>query len=351
MLDFDAAARGLRNLWSLTLGDGIAPVTTPSTPPWPPVSIARCGATPTTRRSSPRARRAAPRCCSYHRLRHPPAATTSRSTIRSSRICAPRAACPTSSISARSATPIERWIADFITDIIPEAIGRVLDDFGARQVDLYGWSLGGTLSLLTAAPEEDRRVRSIVTIATPLDYNALPGYPLARVLNRPPEVGRRRVLRRSVASLHPWSRSPIVQRRGTARYANRGSSPRTSPSRTSWRAWKRSTASSASSRLSGPARRTDVGELHLPRRVVVGVLDFDGLTVDRRGSRYQCNSSAATATPHVEGRAARHRASSAHRWSSSPPSNPATSVCSPAPTPLHTPGRRSTTSCAGQRLV
>ncbi|QKT08999.1 alpha/beta hydrolase [Gordonia sp. X0973] len=86
--------------------------------------------------------------------------------------------------------------ADFITDIIPEAIGRVLDDYrsGAdagdvpAQVDLYGWSLGGTLSLLTTAalPPADRgSVRSIVTVATPLDYDALPGYPLARTLTRP----------------------------------------------------------------------------------------------------------------------------------------------------------------------
>ena len=76
---------------------------------------------------------------------------------------------------------------DFITDIIPEAIGRVLDDYGAPQVDLYGWSLGGTLSLLTTAAQApgERRVRSVVTVATPLDYNQLPGYPLARTLTRP----------------------------------------------------------------------------------------------------------------------------------------------------------------------
>ena len=80
--------------------------------------------------------------------------------------------------------------------------------------------------------------------------------------------------------LHPWSRSPIVQRRGTARYANRGSSPRTSPSRISWRAWKRSTASS---RVPGyPGRLAEqMWESFIYRdELSSGVLDFDGLTVD-----------------------------------------------------------------------
>ncbi|MFW0789325.1 alpha/beta fold hydrolase [Gordonia sp. CPCC 205333] len=77
---------------------------------------------------------------------------------------------------------------DFVLDIIPQAIRRVLDDSGTDQVDLVAWSLGGTLSLLTAAAAAKRgetSIRSITAVATPLDYDALPGYREARALMRP----------------------------------------------------------------------------------------------------------------------------------------------------------------------
>ncbi|WP_040524575.1 alpha/beta fold hydrolase [Gordonia effusa] len=77
---------------------------------------------------------------------------------------------------------------DFVFDIIPQAISRVLDDSDCDQVDLVAWSLGGTLSLLTAAAAAQRgetSIRSITAIATPLDYDALPGYREARALMRP----------------------------------------------------------------------------------------------------------------------------------------------------------------------
>ncbi|NMO04159.1 alpha/beta hydrolase [Gordonia sp. TBRC 11910] len=77
---------------------------------------------------------------------------------------------------------------DFILDIIPEAIERVLADAGAERVDLVAWSLGGTLSLLTAAvagKRGDSSIRSVTAIATPLDYDALFGYKQLRGLMRP----------------------------------------------------------------------------------------------------------------------------------------------------------------------
>lgn len=86
---------------------------------------------------------------------------------------------------------------DFIMDIIPQAIERVAADFygpheaespADREVDLLGWSLGGTLSVLTAAVTE-APIRSITTVATPLDYGALAPYPAVRALTPTAAVG------------------------------------------------------------------------------------------------------------------------------------------------------------------
>ncbi|TSD96019.1 alpha/beta hydrolase [Skermania sp. ID1734] len=62
----------------------------------------------------------------------------------------------------------ETWI----DDILPTAIQRVSDDNG--EVDVVAWCLGGTLSLLTAAAHEDLPIRSIATVATPIEYAHLP---------------------------------------------------------------------------------------------------------------------------------------------------------------------------------
>ncbi|MGC7286333.1 alpha/beta fold hydrolase, partial [Mycobacteroides abscessus] len=72
----------------------------------------------------------------------------------------------------------------FFADIIPQAIERVLIDSGKTQLDLIGWSLGGTLSLLTAAADRGLPIRSIVAIGTPLDYGQIPGYPEARRITK-----------------------------------------------------------------------------------------------------------------------------------------------------------------------
>ncbi|MFT4201450.1 alpha/beta fold hydrolase [Gordonia sp. (in: high G+C Gram-positive bacteria)] len=180
--------RSLRNLWSLTLGDGIAP---PHSTPH--VTVATGKHRELRRYADGDQVRAA------REAGHPPILLVPP-------IAAP-ASCydlsPEHSVVAHlrdsgrvpyvvdfgEVTREDRAMgfADFITDIIPEAIRRVLADYGADRVDLYGWSLGGTLSLLTTAaqPADDKRVRSIVTVATPLDYDALPGYPLARTLTKP----------------------------------------------------------------------------------------------------------------------------------------------------------------------
>ncbi|WP_370291403.1 alpha/beta hydrolase [Nocardioides sp.] len=68
----------------------------------------------------------------------------------------------------------EAWM----DDIVPSAIAAVLDDHrhdGATSagVDLVGWSLGGTISLLTLAAHPDLPVHSLTAFGTPIDYHRI----------------------------------------------------------------------------------------------------------------------------------------------------------------------------------
>ncbi|GAC57327.1 putative hydrolase [Gordonia hirsuta DSM 44140 = NBRC 16056] len=76
---------------------------------------------------------------------------------------------------------------DYFDSFVPRAIRDVVDDFrgGGDAVDLLGWSLGGTLSLMTAANDPGLPIRSIMTVGTPLDYMKLPPYPLVRRILAP----------------------------------------------------------------------------------------------------------------------------------------------------------------------
>lgn len=71
-------------------------------------------------------------------------------------------------------------LEDWVDDILPEAILRTSADRGGAPVDLVGWSLGGTMSLLTAAANAELPIRSISAIGAPLDYTAMPGIPQLR---------------------------------------------------------------------------------------------------------------------------------------------------------------------------
>lgn len=75
--------------------------------------------------------------------------------------------------------------ADFFDDIVPEAIGRTLDDHGADRLDLVAWSLGGTIGFLTLAAGPDLPVRSMTAVGTPLDYTHVGMYELGKALTRP----------------------------------------------------------------------------------------------------------------------------------------------------------------------
>ena len=63
----------------------------------------------------------------------------------------------------------EHWI----DDILPEAIKRVSEDNNGAIVDVVAWCLGGTMTLMTAAAHDDLPLRSIVTVATPIDYTKM----------------------------------------------------------------------------------------------------------------------------------------------------------------------------------
>lgn len=98
-------------------------------------------------------------------------------------------------------------LEDFFADIIPQAIERVLIDSGADTVDLVAWSLGGTLSLLTAAANPSLPIRSITGIGTPLDYQQIPGYPQARQLATPTDGYAITALLRALGGIP----APVVQ--------------------------------------------------------------------------------------------------------------------------------------------
>ena len=63
----------------------------------------------------------------------------------------------------------------------------MVDDFRSAPdaVDLMGWSLGGTLSLLTAGAHRELPIRSVITVGTPLDYKKIEPYPIVRKLLGP----------------------------------------------------------------------------------------------------------------------------------------------------------------------
>ena len=74
----------------------------------------------------------------------------------------------------------ENWI----DDIVPEALLRVSEEHDGSAVDVIGWSLGGTLSLLTCAAHPELPVRAIVAVGTPIDYRRVPALAALRRVGR-----------------------------------------------------------------------------------------------------------------------------------------------------------------------
>ncbi|MCW4354394.1 alpha/beta hydrolase [Hoyosella sp. YIM 151337] len=71
---------------------------------------------------------------------------------------------------------------EWIDHIIPAAIRRVSAEHGGKPIDVVCWCLGGTMTLLSASAHPDLPIRSIATVATPIDYSKLPSiYPLRTI--------------------------------------------------------------------------------------------------------------------------------------------------------------------------
>jgi polyhydroxyalkanoate synthase len=62
---------------------------------------------------------------------------------------------------------------DWLDRILPATLRRVSARHGGRPVDVVTWSLGGTLTLLTAAAHDDLPLRAIAAVGTPIDYRRI----------------------------------------------------------------------------------------------------------------------------------------------------------------------------------
>ncbi|TCP51906.1 polyhydroxyalkanoate synthase [Tamaricihabitans halophyticus] len=65
---------------------------------------------------------------------------------------------------------VEHWVEE----VLPRAIRRASEDAGGAPVRLVSWCLGGIFALLTAADQQDLPIASIVSVAAPVDFTAIP---------------------------------------------------------------------------------------------------------------------------------------------------------------------------------
>jgi len=135
-------------------------------------------------------------------------------------------------------------LEDWVDEIIPNALTRTSAAAGGRPVDVVSWSLGGTLSLLTAAAHGDLPIRSITAVGTPVDYGKLRNLAPVRAVER--YTGGRigsTANRITAACRACWSRPGSGSPRWTARSPSRCTSPATCSTTKRWAGWGRSTGS------------------------------------------------------------------------------------------------------------
>jgi polyhydroxyalkanoate synthase len=63
-------------------------------------------------------------------------------------------------------------LEDYVDDYLPAAVERVLDVTGAEELNVLGYCFGGVLSLLYAAHHPEAPLRSLTTMATPVDFTS-----------------------------------------------------------------------------------------------------------------------------------------------------------------------------------
>lgn len=71
---------------------------------------------------------------------------------------------------------------DFALDIVPQAIRAVSEEHGGVDVDVIGWSLGGTILYLAASYDPELPIAGLVALGTPVDYHANAAIALPRML-------------------------------------------------------------------------------------------------------------------------------------------------------------------------
>ena len=87
-------------------------------------------------------------------------------------------------------------LADYTTRMIPEALERVREDSGEKDVSLVGYCMGGLFCLIYTGWSHDPHIRNIVTIASPIDsHQAGIAGKLFEVMNKPVRLIRK---------LTPW---------------------------------------------------------------------------------------------------------------------------------------------------
>ena len=61
----------------------------------------------------------------------------------------------------------------YVEDLLPAAVQAVLDSSGADEVNVIGYCYGGLLSLLLGAAHPELPVASLITMATPVDFDEM----------------------------------------------------------------------------------------------------------------------------------------------------------------------------------
>lgn len=112
---------------------------------------------------------------------------------------------------------------DWIDDILPTAIERISQEHNGAPVDIVAWSLGGTLSLLTAGAHPELPVGSITAVGTPIDYSKIATTEILRRFDS--VVGSRLVT------------APTAAMGGVPRHVVRASFRATAPKRELTKAW------------------------------------------------------------------------------------------------------------------
>jgi polyhydroxyalkanoate synthase len=71
---------------------------------------------------------------------------------------------------------------EWIDDIVPTAIRTISDAHDGAQVEVIGWSFGGTISVFTAASHADLPIASVTAIGTPFDQRKVPSTAIPRAI-------------------------------------------------------------------------------------------------------------------------------------------------------------------------